>query len=359
MSTDRSIGGAGVKFGVFLNNRGAVFLGEDYSLGSLIQLAVDAENLGFEFVSVGDSVLAKPRYAAIPVLSAIAVATKSVELTTGILQPHLRPPVQLAQEWATLDTLSLGRTTLGVGLGTGPKELVDLELRLVGLSRSRRARAFEEAIQLLRLLWSGEAVNFKGQIYELAGVVAGYGPIRSAGVPILIACGAYVSSKAGYGPNDVHRPEVAGTIIGPFERVARLGDGWISGLATPAEWREVWLRLQEEGSKLDRQLDSAAFERRLNVFVHISPEGGVARSGGKEFMEAYHRLPMDDETLDRWLIAGGADSCAERVNEYIAAGVNSFQFVLASRDQRGQLEQLADALGRPSSSAKTNAVDPA
>lgn len=355
MRADQPLPVSGVKLGVFLNNRGAVFLGEEYSLGSLVQLAVDAEDKGFDFVSVGDSILAKPRYAAIPVLAAIAVATKRVGLTTGILQPHLRQPVQLAQEWATLDTLSGGRTTLGVGLGTGPKALVDGELALVGLSRSRRARAFEEAIELLRLLWSGEAITFKGRVYDLDDVAAGYAPVRPGGVPILIACGAYISSQAGYGPNDVHRPDAVGTIVGPFERVARLGDGWICGLATPAEWREVWLRLQEEGAKVDRQLNDDSFERRLNVFVHIAPDDRQARNSGREFMEAYHRLPMDDETLDRWLIAGGPQSCADRVAQYIDAGANSFQFVLASQDQRRQLELLAEALRRTKSPAVSGA----
>src|SRR6266852_5232956 len=75
---------------------------------------VAAEAAGFDFVSVGDSILAKPRYMPIPVLSAIAARTRRVKLATGILQPHMRHPVLLAEDWATLDVLSAGRTILGV-----------------------------------------------------------------------------------------------------------------------------------------------------------------------------------------------------------------------------------------------------
>ncbi len=64
-----------VSLGIYVNNRAAVFLGEEYSLERLLEAAAVAEELGFEFVSVGDSILAKPRYSPIPVLSAIAART--------------------------------------------------------------------------------------------------------------------------------------------------------------------------------------------------------------------------------------------------------------------------------------------
>src|SRR5438094_230462 len=108
-----------LNLGIYVNNRAAVFLGEEYSLGRLLEAAVLAEELGFDFVSVGDSIIAKPRYSPIPVLSAIAACTQRIKLATGILQPHMRHPWLLAQEWATLDVISGGRTILGVGLGTG------------------------------------------------------------------------------------------------------------------------------------------------------------------------------------------------------------------------------------------------
>jgi alkanesulfonate monooxygenase SsuD/methylene tetrahydromethanopterin reductase-like flavin-dependent oxidoreductase (luciferase family) len=334
-----------VRFGLFLNNRGAVIAGERYTLAGLLGLAGRAEKLGFDFVSVGDSVLAKPRFAPITTLAAVAAITTRIELTTGILQPHLRPPVQLAQEWATLDTLSGGRTTLGVGLGTGPRDLVAAELALAGLSHRSRARAFEESISILRALWSGSGpVTFPGRFWNLANIDPGYRPVRPGGVPILIACGAYVPARAGTGPNDVRRPDAAGTIIGPLGRVARLGDGWISGIARPAEWAELWARLRAEGKAAGRDLAAETFERRFNTYIHVGTNRGAARREGKQFMEAYHRLPMDDATLDRWLIHGSAADCARQLSELIDAGVNSFQFVLASADQAAQLERLADAL---------------
>ena len=157
--------------GIYVNNRAAVFGGDRFGLDDLLTLARRAEECGFGFVSVGDSVLAKPRWSPIVTLAAIAEATETIGLATGILQPHLRHPVTVAQEWATLDALSGGRTALGVGLGTGPPGLVDAELALVGLDRRRRARAFTEAIEVIKALWAADGVDYDGRVYQLNGRV--------------------------------------------------------------------------------------------------------------------------------------------------------------------------------------------
>ena len=337
---------SGIRFGLFLNNRGAVIVGESYTLATLVSLAARAEELRFDFVSVGDSVLAKPRYAPIPTLAAVAAVTTRIELTTGVLQPHLRPPVQLAQEWATLDALSGGRTSLGVGLGSGGRELVAAELSLAGLSHSSRAAAFEESITVLRALWSGsEPVTFPGRFWNLTDVDPGYRPVRPGGVPILIACGTYVPEAAGANPVGIVSPAAGGAVIGPVGRVARLGDGWISGILRPEEWAVLWARLRAEGEAAGRDLAAQNFERRFNTYIHVGNDRGAARREGKHFMEAYHRLRLDDATVDRWLIHGSATDCAVRLSELIDVGVNSFQFVLASDDQMTQLERLAETLG--------------
>lgn len=329
----------GVRLGVYVNNRAAVFL-ESFSLGDLIALARHAEELGLDFVSVGDSVLAKPRYSPIVTLAGIATVTSRLGLTTGILQPHLRNPVLLAQEWATLDDLSGGRTSLAVGLGTGPRELVDAELALAGLTRRVRAAAFEESIVALRELWTSSHVTLNGRTIQLADVDAGFRPAAGPR-PIVIACGAYIPAQAGTGPNDVHRADIADSFIGPFDRVARLGDGWVTGMATPAEWQHGWNEILAAAAAIGRVVDRPEFERRINCFVHVDDDAARARSVGRQFLEDYHRLPMDDESLDRWLISGTAATCAERLQAYIDVGVNSFQFVLASHDQRDQLERVA------------------
>ena len=145
--------------GVAVNNRAAVVLGERYTFESLLDLAVLAEDLGFDYVTVADSILAKPRYMPLPTLAGIAARTRRIELMSFILQPHLRNPVLLAKDWTTLDVLSGGRTALGVGLGTGAPADVEREYQLVGISKARRGKAFEDAIEIIKRLWTEEKVT--------------------------------------------------------------------------------------------------------------------------------------------------------------------------------------------------------
>lgn len=329
--------------GVYVNNRAAVFGGDRFGLDDLVALARRAEECGFAFVSVGDSVLAKPRWSPIVTLAAVAEATGTIGLATGILQPHLRHPVTVAQEWATLDALSGGRTALGVGLGTGPPELVDAELALVGLDRRRRARAFTEAIEVIKTLWAGDGVNYEGRIYRLQDASIGLRPVQRPSPPVLIAAGVFVASQQGFGLNDVFDEARASTFVGRWDRVARLGDGWITGMATPEELRAGQESITAAAGAAGRTLPDP-FDVRVNLFLLVGDDADAARAEGAAFMADYHRRPMDDASIDRWLVCGRTEACAERLTAYVAAGATSFQCVLATVDQAAQMERVAAEL---------------
>ena len=329
--------------GIYVNNRAAVFGGDRFGLDDLLALAQRAEECGFAFVSVGDSVLAKPRWSPIVTLAAVAEATERIGLATGILQPHLRHPVTVAQEWATLDALSGGRTALGVGLGTGPPELVDAELALVGLDRRRRALAFTEAIEVIKALWAGDGLDYDGRVYQLQDASIGLRPVQQPAPPVLIAAGVFVASQRGYGPNDVFDEARASTFVGRWDRVARLGDGWITGMATPDELaagRKAIATAAEAAGRAQPE----PFDVRVNLFLLVGDDPAQARAEGAAFMEDYHRRPMDDASIDRWLAWGPAEACAERLAAYVEAGATSFQCVLASVNQQPQMERIAAEL---------------
>lgn len=328
--------------GIAVNNRAAVVLGERYSLASLLDLAVQAEELGFDYVTVADSILAKPRYMPIPVLCGIAARTRRIELMSFILQPHLRNPVLLAKDWTTLDVLSGGRTALGVGLGTGAPAAVEREYELVGLRKSRRGRAFEESIELLKRLWTEESVTFDGSVFKMRDVSIGFAPTRQPHPPLLIAAGGYVPKEAGFGPNDFFSEARAGTFWGPWDRVARLGDGWITGIITPAEYAEALRAIRQIAQARYRRTLGPEFRTIVNVWITIDQDEATARRRGVGMLERYHGRPFDPETIDRWLIWGSPQRCAERIEEFLAAGVNSLKFTMADEDQLGQMRLLAE-----------------
>jgi len=331
-----------LSLGVAVNNRSAVVLGERYSLANLLDLAVLAEELGFDYVTVADSILAKPRYMPIPVLCGIAARTRRIELMSFILQPHLRNPVLLAKDWTTLDVLSGGRTALGAGLGTGAPEQVEREYELVGLKKSRRGRAFEESIEIVKRLWTEDSVTYEGSVFSVRDVSVGFAPARQPHPPILIAAGGYVPKQAGVGPNDFYSEARAGTFWGPWERVARLGDGWITGIITPREYADALRTIKAIASERYGRTLGPEFRTIVNVWITIGANEDEARARGISMLERYHGRPFDPETIDRWLIHGTPERCAERIMELVEAGVNSLKFTMADEDQLGQMRLLAE-----------------
>src|SRR5690606_21214874 len=175
-------------------------------------------------------------------------------------------------------------------------------------------------------LWTEDAVDLHGTTVRLDGVSVPVQPFGGVPPPIVIACGAFIAERQGLGPNDVFRKDLANTFVGPFERVARLGDGWVTGMATPDEWGTAWRQIVEAAERIDRDIEQPRFERRINTFLRID-DSPACRADGRAFLERYHQLPMDDLAIDRWLIHGSPAQCIERIAEFTAAGANSCQFV--------------------------------
>ena len=104
-----------MKLGYLLPTRERIMHGQP-DAAPILGLADRAENMAFDSVWIGDSLLARPRHDPITMLAAIAGRTTRVELGTAVLLPALRNPVVLAHQFATLDQISQGRIILGVGI---------------------------------------------------------------------------------------------------------------------------------------------------------------------------------------------------------------------------------------------------
>ncbi len=330
---------APLNFGLYLNNRGAVFL-PDYSLDRLLDQAVEAEALGFQSVWAGDSLLAKPRYDPLIVLTAVAARTRTIKLGTGILQNHLRNPVLLALEWAALDVISHGRTIMGVGIGSGSPEMMDKECDVAGVPRRQRGRILEEHIELLKLLWTEETVTYGGKFYQLNEVSLGYRPRQRPHPPIWVAAGGYNPKSPGTGPFGYHVAAEAGRYRGPFDRVARLAEGWITTQATPGEYR-VAAELIDRSAAEHHGRSRGSIHRALSFWMNVGSDRAVARDEVKWMLESYNRLPFDDETLERFAICGTPEDCIQRIGAFGAAGVQTLLIMPGARDQSEQMRRIA------------------
>jgi alkanesulfonate monooxygenase SsuD/methylene tetrahydromethanopterin reductase-like flavin-dependent oxidoreductase (luciferase family) len=93
-------------------------------------------------------------------LSFLAGATKNIRFYTSVYVLPARNPLRVAKEVSTLDAFSQGRFDLGIGMGWMPEEF-----EAGGQEFKRRGARADEMLEIMKLLWTGEMVDFKGQIF--------------------------------------------------------------------------------------------------------------------------------------------------------------------------------------------------
>jgi alkanesulfonate monooxygenase SsuD/methylene tetrahydromethanopterin reductase-like flavin-dependent oxidoreductase (luciferase family) len=154
------------------------------------QLAVEAEEAGWHGVFVWDHVHWREPVLAVAdpwiTLAAVATATRSVRLGPMVTPLARRRPVKVARETATLDRLSGGRLTLGVGLGS---DQFGSEFSITGEepSERRRAKMLDESLDILTAAWSGQPVHHRGEHYTVDGMRFLPQPVQRPGVPVWVA----------------------------------------------------------------------------------------------------------------------------------------------------------------------------
>ncbi len=171
----------------------ALFLppfGELADPARLVEHAVAAEKAGWDAVFLWDHVLRRegePQEIADPwvAMAAVAVATKHIRIGPMVTPITRRRPIKLAREATSLDHLSKGRLTMGLGLG------VDTSRELSGFGEitdpKLRGQRLDEGVELLCALWSGERVDFHGEHFLADGVTALPTPYQKPRIPLWFA----------------------------------------------------------------------------------------------------------------------------------------------------------------------------
>lgn len=167
-----------------------------------LRLAARADELGFDLAGVQDHPYQRRFFDTMTLLTSMAMRTERITVFPDVANMQLHPPALLAKESATIDILSGGRFELGLGAGG-----FSPAVQAYGgptWTPGQAVSALEEAIQVIRLLWSGQhGIKFEGRFHHLAGAHSGPVPAH----PIGIWLGAY-------------RPRM-------LSLVGRLADGWV------------------------------------------------------------------------------------------------------------------------------------
>ena len=256
---------------------------------ALVGLASRAEELGFDSVWVHDHVFnvghvldrigGRPYYEPLTLLSFVAARTARVRLGTSVLVLPYHNPIRLAKTVATLDVLSEGRVILGVGVGA-----IEKEMEAMGSAFKERGAITDEAIAVMRTLWTEDEPRFDGAYSRFAGMK--FSPKPRQHIPIVIG----------------------GVSRAAIRRAARLGDGWQPLGLTPGALGQGMAALREEAQAAGR--DVARIPVSIALSLAASRPGRYAL--GTEAAEiAANAKKFTALGVDTLVVSGNTSDAAE------------------------------------------------
>jgi probable F420-dependent oxidoreductase len=234
-------------------------------------------------------------------LARISAATKRVKIGTSILLLPLYPPAIVAKQTADLDRATGGRLILGVGIGGEYPQ----EFRACGVPIEERGRRTDEAIPLIRRLWTAEEISHDGPFYPMSEVKIHPAPTQTPGPPIV----------------------VAGRKDPAMRRAARLGDGWMPYLYSPRRYASSVERVRAVAAEEGRDLDG--FGWYAFVFVNVDPDGDRARERAAQTMGGNYNQDFRP-LVDNVAAAGTPSEVRSKLQDFVDAGARHFIFVPAA-----------------------------
>jgi probable F420-dependent oxidoreductase len=266
------------------------------------------EGLGFDSLWLSERVNAAAPDPLIG-LAVAAGATRRLKLGTSVLVLPGRNPALVAKELATLDRLSDGRLLPAFGLGAvDPREQ-----QAFGVRREDRAALFDEALPLIRRLWTEDRVTHQGAHFALDGVDVRPKPVQQP-------------------------PEVwlGGRAPSELRRVGRLGDGWLPSFCTPGEVRAGLDVVSAEAARHGRAIDPG----HIGALVLYS-EGAVPDEVAALLRQ---RLRGGEQADVGAIVPAGLGALRAQLEAFVAAGAS--KFVVAPLTEPASPAAWDDQLGR-------------
>lgn len=290
-----------MKFGVNVNVHYPADIKPSVILDSIIQQARTARDGGFDGIFAAHHLAAGPTecfFQPMTLLARLAGEVPGMTMGTCIFLLSLYNPVEAAELSANLDLITGGRFAFGVGQGYR-----DVEFQSFGVSKRHRGARLEEAVKLIRRLWSEDNVSAEGKHFPMHGVTINPKPVQRAGPPIW----------------------VGGDTLAAVTRAARVGDTWMcSPRHSKSFIREALQVFREERQRVGLAVPPPVFFREL----FLAPTREQALQSMKHAFErlygVYHREGQPGERYDRSfeelegerVIAGSPDDVAQEIKTY-------------------------------------------
>jgi probable F420-dependent oxidoreductase len=306
--------------------------GNSARIGALLELGAEAERQGFDTVWLPDSRFQYGLPDPLIMIAALAARTRHVTLASGVLLAALRQPALLAQQLASLDALAGGRLRAGFGLGF-PSPDSRRQFATAGVPFTKRIALLEEAIALMRTLWSSprQPISYAGQHVAVDDVVLSPAPVRTGGPPIWLA-GAGARAE---------------------RRVGRLADGWLPYLPNARDYADGWQRVKEAASAAGRPTPPVP---ALYLTVSLDESQAIAARRLRTAVEGWYGRSFPMIASLQAMYAGTVEGLGAHLEPYLNAGLEHVVLRVADAPERW-LHAAADALRALSCATHAPAAD--
>ncbi len=276
-----------------------------------------AEALGFASAWTQDQVIGDVSLLeCISLMSYAAACTSTLRLGVSVIVFPVRNAVQLAKSVSSLDHMSDGRVSLGIGLG--PPAQAENFYRSFGTEYAERVRRFNEGVHIMKALWTQSRVHYDGEFYRMAGTAMEPKPVQKPHPPLIFG----------------------GQHPGALRRAARLADAYMGAGPTPTRaFGTHVMTLRKHLADMGR--DAAAFPVSKRVYLHVDDDTAKAKAVLDNFFgERYPwMISSNPDFVADICVWGTPEQCAEGLRKVHAAGAEMI-VLNPITDFVGQIERL-------------------
>jgi probable F420-dependent oxidoreductase len=265
------------------------------SLKGIAEFARRAEALGYDYLGCGEHMMFHgPIGNSLIGLSIAAGVTHSIKLMSSVVLLPLYAPMVLAKLTSVLDVVSGGRYHMGIGIGGEfPREF-----EACGVPVRERASRANEALDVIKRLWTLPDVTFEGRYSRFARISLSPRPVQQPHPPIW----------------------VAGRKDGAMLRAAKYGDGWLPYMYTPEMLHESIGKIRKLRKEVGR--DGEDVHVGLFIFASIGPNREeamrqAAQALGRNYAQDFSRI------VEKYTLCGTPADCRRRLKEYVDAGART------------------------------------
>ncbi|MBE3604587.1 LLM class flavin-dependent oxidoreductase [bacterium] len=269
------------------------------------EYAQKVERMGFDYLTSGEHMMFHgPVANSLIALAVAAGATSRIKLMSSVVLLPLYTPMVVAKQASVLDVASNGRYHMGIGIGGEfPKEF-----EAVGVPVKQRGSRTNEALEVIKRLWTEKNVTFEGRYTKFSGVTISPAPVQKPHPPIWVA----------------GRKEPA------MRRAATYGDGWLPYMYTPEMLHESLEKIHRFGREAGRDLSH--FRPGLFIFASVYKDRDFAVQQAAKALGGTYAQDFS-QIAARYTLSGSTDDCRKRLKEYVDAGARSVMLSWACRHE--------------------------